>query len=177
LDWMWEMTAVTCVGVLVLGLVCGSDAGGGRPALVRDESRRRARGRLGLGLAVGVVAWLLVCTEAISLLTALEVRKSQAAVRAGDAHLALSRARAAAEIEPWAATPYLQLALVEQAVGDLGAAEHSIRSALQRDTRDWRLWVVAARIEAARGGRIEAEASLRRARTLNPRSPSLTATP
>ena len=59
-------------------------------------------------------------------------------------------ARAAAE-EPWAASPHLQLALVDEQQEALPAALVSVRSALDRDPGDWRSWLVAARLEAESG--------------------------
>ena len=47
----------------------------------------------------------------------------------------------------------------------------AIAEALDRSSRDWRLWLVAARIEARSGDIQGARASIRRAAALNPRSP------
>jgi Tfp pilus assembly protein PilF len=101
----------------------------------------------------------------------VEVRRSQADVRAGDLRLARSHAADAAKIEPWAATPYVQLALVDEAAGDLVSARAAIGKARQRDDLDWRTWWIAARIERRLGYDTAAARSLTRARTLNPRSP------
>jgi Tfp pilus assembly protein PilF len=84
---------------------------------------------------------------------------------------ALASARAAQRTAPWAASPRLQLALVEEASSDLDAARRAIRAAIQRDRSDWRLWLVAARIADERGDAAAAAADLRRATSLNPRSP------
>ena len=60
---------------------------------------------------------------------------------------ALDRAQAARSIQPWAASPYLQLALVQELGGRIDEAERSIETALANDRSDWRLWLVAARIQ------------------------------
>lgn len=133
--------------------------------------RTRSRARLAAGIGLLLAAWLVVCAQAIPLLSELKLRDSEAAVTRNDAEAALSDARAARALEPWAASPYLQLALVQEHVGDLEAARDSIRKAVARDSRDWRLWLVAARLETKLGLIPEARASLARAATLNPRSP------
>jgi Tfp pilus assembly protein PilF len=89
---------------------------------------------------------------------------------------ALSAARAARRLEPWAASPRLQLALVLEQDGDLDAARGQIQSAVERDPEDWRLWLVKSRLETKAGAPAVAAASYSRARALNPRSP-LFATP
>src|SRR5262249_35931637 len=162
-DWMWELTAVTLVGVFVLGLLTG-------PASTAAGAKSFAPGRLAVSLAA-VVAVAVVAAEAVSLLTDVEVRRSQADVRAGDLRLARSHAADAAKIEPWAGTPYVQLALVDEAAGDLVSARAAIGKAVQRDDLDWRTWWVAARIERRLGDGTAATRRLARERTLNPRSP------
>src|SRR5262249_52090381 len=124
-DWMWELTAVTLVGVFVLGLLTGPATAA--PAATAFEPRR-----LAVALAA-VVAGALVAAEAVSLLTDVEVRRSQADVRAGNLRLARSHAADAAKIEPWAATPYVQLALVDEAAGDLVSARGAIGQAIHHD--------------------------------------------
>jgi Flp pilus assembly protein TadD len=46
-----------------------------------------------------------------------------------------------------------------------------IGEAIDRDRTDWRLWLVSARIETEAGNITEARSDLRRAKSLNPRSP------
>ena len=82
---------------------------------------------------------------------------------------------AAAKIEPWAATPYLRLALAEEGAGDLASARRAIGGATRRDPSDWRLWLVAARIESRLGDPEASARSRARARFLNPRSPLVAA--
>ena len=84
---------------------------------------------------------------------------------------ALSAADEAHTLEPWAASPYLQLALLEEQSGDLRRLAARIGQAIDRDRSDWRLWLVSARIDVKAGFIGEARRSLARARALNPRSP------
>jgi O-Antigen ligase len=167
-DWMWEMTVVSIVGIALLGLLTG-------PATLARSGRERPRLRapwLRRSVRAGAVAvaLFLALGEAVSLLTRLHIEESQAAVRRGDGDRAGREALAARDLEPWAASPYLQVALVEEVGGNLGAARDWIEEALERDPADWRLWLVASRIHAKAGALPEARASFARARQLNPRS-------
>ena len=83
-------------------------------------------------------------------------------MRASDTDAALDRAAAAQALEPWAASPYLQLALVREAAGDLAGARAAIEDAIERDPLDWRLWLVRTRLETKDGAVAEARESLAR---------------
>jgi len=160
IDWMWELTAVTLVGVCTLGLLVGPvTPNGTRPA------RRLTR------VAAAAAAGAVVVAEAVALLAGIEVSESQAAARAGRLGPARAHAVAATRLEPWAGSPYLQLALVEESAGDLVAARRSIQAAIRRDRQDWRPWFAAARIEARLGDATAASRSYARARSLDRRSP------
>jgi Flp pilus assembly protein TadD len=117
------------------------------------------------------VALTLVAAEAVPLATQQKVRASQEALKEGNADSALAEARDARALQGWAASPHLQVALVQESRGRLRSARESIRMAIDRDRSDWRLWAVAARIEEASGSIAEARRSFDRARALNPRSP------
>ena len=172
-DWVWESTAVSVLAFAALALVSGSAAAAPAPlsAVEPDTRPRRMRGRFGLGVASLLVAWILILAQAIPLLAQREIADSQAAVERGDLGEAFSAAGAARDVQPWAATPYLQLALVSEEAGDLRRAGAWIDKAIERDSRDWRLWLVSARVETKLGRVAAAERSLRRAINLNPRSP------
>jgi hypothetical protein len=169
LDWMWELTVVSIVGFALLGLLAG--LGGAEPRRPPSSSRIP---RVAATASAAVVGLALIAGQAIALLSETRLDASQAAVRRGDTASALSDARAARDVEPWAASPYLQLALIDEAVGQLGGAEDRIRQAIHRDETDWRLWLTQARIQTKRGEIRAARKSLKRARELNPRSPIFT---
>jgi hypothetical protein len=172
IDWMWELTAVSVVGMVCLGLLTGpATAVPARPRVARDDERPPARRRFAVGAVALVLGWLVICAEAIPLLAQMKLNDSQEAVAGGDGEDALSDALAARALQPWAASPYLQLALVHEEMGELPAARDWIGEAIDRDSEDWRLWLVAARIETKAGSPEDAERSLRRAAELNPRSP------
>jgi O-antigen ligase/polysaccharide polymerase Wzy-like membrane protein len=164
IDWMWELPVVTLVGVACLAALVSAPHG---------TERARVRSRLRLAAVATVccaVALAVIAVEAVLLLAQLEVERSRAAVRRGDTSGALARALDAQHIAPWASSPYLQLALVNEQRGDLASARSWIRHALARDSEDWRLWLVSARIETEAGRIPAARRSLQRARELNPRS-------
>jgi hypothetical protein len=165
IDWMWELTAVSAVALASLALACG----GGEATTVRLRPAARA--------ALAVLALAVVLAEAGPLVTALETEASQAAARRGDLRAARSAALAARDVQPWAASPYLQLALVSELAGDLPAARSEIRGAIAHDEDDWRLWLVSARLAARSGAVADAEQALARARGLNPRSPLFSGNP
>ncbi len=158
IDWMWETTVVSLVGVGCLGLLVAR-------AAPREPAGPAVRA------ALGVVALAVVVLQAVPLLAALELDESRAAVRSGERRAAREHALRARDLEPWASSPYLQLALVGEESGDLATARARIREALRRDGSDWRLWLVAARLDTKAGAIADARRELARAAELNPRSP------
>ncbi len=168
IDWMWELTAVSAVAMFALGLLTGPATEPALAGLKAVETRRRVSPVL--RIVVAAVAFGLIVAEAIPLLSTMEVRRSQEAVVAGNLGEALDRAESARSIQPWAATPYLQLALVQEVGGRIDEANGSIEHALANDESDWRLWLVAARIQTKAGDIAAARQSLAKARELNPKS-------
>jgi tetratricopeptide (TPR) repeat protein len=163
-DWMWQLTAVSVVGVLCLGLLAGAGLRSG------SGGTRRARRPFPRAVVVAGALVVIAC-EALPLLTDAELRASQAAASIGDSAQARRHARAAVALEPWAVSPYVQLALVEEQDGRLRSAATAIHAALRHNERDWRSWLIAARIETKRGAIDKAKHSLMQAKQLNPRSP------
>ena len=83
----------------------------------------------------------------IALTTDAKLRASREAAADGDLALAADEARAAASIQPWAAAPRLQLALVLEE-NDPGAAQRALDEAIERAPEDWRLWYELTRMRA-----------------------------
>jgi hypothetical protein len=168
IDWMWELTAVSLVAVFTLGLLTGpatERALGGPPPVPA-----RRKGLPAVRVAASAIAFGFIVAEAIPLLATMEVRRSQDAVTSGNIVEALDRAESARSIQPWAASPYLQLALVEELGGRIPEARAAIETAISKDDDDWSLWLVAARIQTKAGAIAEARRSLARAKELNPKS-------
>lgn len=173
-DWVWEVAVLGVVAFAALALVSGSAAAPSEPLGVVDDDRpppRLWRRGFGIGIVGLLVAWALVFAQAIPLLAQNEINESETALGREDLDGAFASARAARDIQPWAATPYLQLALVSEEAGLVLQARQWISEAIERDSRDWRLWLVSARLETKLGQVAAAEQSLQRAVALNPRSP------
>jgi hypothetical protein len=173
-DWIWELTAVSVVGLATLALVSGRATDQYEP-LRRAEShvapQWATRHRFGLGVVTVLTAWLLIFAQAIPLLADREIARSQAAVDEHDLEEGIEAAEDARDIQPWASSPYLQLALVSESRGELPRARAWIEEAIERDSKDWQLWLVSARLETKLGNVAFARRSLLRAAELNPRSP------
>jgi Flp pilus assembly protein TadD len=120
-----------------------------------------------------VLAIVVVVAQAIPYLSQARIRESQSAAARGDLAGALASARGARQVQPWGPGPWLQLALVYELRGELEQARTAIERATHEDRDDWRLWLVAARLETKLGLIDEGRRSLRRAIRLNPRSPLL----
>jgi hypothetical protein len=171
IDWMWELTVVTVVGMALLGLLTGPATAAAHPPRLVEGAGRSTRRRFAIGIAALVCGWLVICAQAIPFLADLKISASQAAVRRGDLDNAFGEAVGARQLQPWAASPYLQIAQVQEAAGNYPAARVAIDSAIARNEDDWRLWLAKARIETLAGAIAEARESLSHAKELNPRSP------
>jgi O-antigen ligase len=170
IDWVWQITAIAGVAIVAMALVTAAEPP--RPKAVTASTERGERTiRFALGAAALACAWIVICAQAIPWLASIKLTESQAAVRRGDGDAAFNAAADAKRIQPWASSPYLQLALVDEASGHLAAARRWMRDATERDPDNWRLWLVTARLEAKAGDVAAATRTLRRAASLNPRSP------
>ena len=173
-DWMWELTVVSVVAFVALGLAVGPATAHVPRRPIADPGQHAPRSmftRYAAGAAVIIGGCLLICAIAIPLVAATKVRDSQRAVAREDYAAALEDALDARRIQPWASAAYLQAALVEERAGDYGAARRWIARAIRRDKHDWQLWYVASRIQTNDGAIRQAVRSFNRAKALNPRSP------
>jgi tetratricopeptide (TPR) repeat protein len=152
---MWELTIVGAVAFAALGAALS--ARGGRP-------------RVPLELAVLVVGCFALAAQLLPLAVRAQLDASRRAAATGDVESAIAHAAVARDLQPWAASPRVQLALVAEQGGDTAAATRAIEDALLRERRDWRLWLVAARLQTKEGDIPAARRSLLRARELNPRA-------
>lgn len=166
-DWIWELTLIGLIGAVCLGLLTGpATTGGGAPSAPARPGLKAA-GRLAV---VAVVACLVV-VEAVPWMVDRHLRASRDTLADGDPAAARTHAERARSVQPWAASPHLQLALVHEHEGELDEAREAIGEALDLEEENWRLWVVAARVEAAAGDLERARHRLSQARELHPRSP------
>jgi len=157
-DWYWQIPVLP-VALLLLAsvLVAGGEASGTERGMGRP-----ARGGLALLSLAAIVA------IAVPLASTTLVRQSQADIRAGQPAAALEAARNAQQVQPGAAAPRLQQALILEQQGNLAAAEAAALAATRREPTNWRVWFTLQRIEAAAGKAADAVRHYRRARSLSP---------
>ncbi len=179
LEWTWYLPATFVPALVAAGLLTGPAAlvAGPKPLAEAGNGANagtpsRSRAHFGLGVSTLLVAWAAVLAALALLLTETRLSDSREAVRDGDLPAAAQAARDAQTIQPWASEPRLQLALVEEAAGDLPAARQSVEQAIDRAYNDYRVWLVAARIEADQGDTRQAVFSFHRAALLT-RQPRL----
>jgi O-antigen ligase len=174
IDWMWELTVVGLVAVVALGMLVGHATSPSEPQPEPERvADRPARGRLrprAVRAVAVLVALAAILCIAVPMLAQQRLEESQAASQRGDVAQAVDAAQGAHSLQPWAASPYLQLALVEEQAGDLRQANRYVKDALERDSSDWSIWLVAARIQTKAGLIRQGRRSLRRAEALNRKS-------
>ncbi len=158
IDWMWQLPAVALVGVVALALALASRS---------SEQQLLLRTRLVLAGA----CLLVVVFELLPLTSALALHQSERAAGRTDPQAAASAALRAKALEPWAVSPLVQLALVDESVNRLGAAQAWIDRARRIDSTDWQVRLIAARIETKRGDVAAARRDLAALKTLYPRLP------
>jgi O-Antigen ligase len=162
-EWMWQIPVLPVAMLLLASLLVTAGmppAGAGGAPL-----------KLPLRVAFGLAAIVALAAIAVPFASTDLLRQSEAEVRAGRLPKALGDARTAQNVEPGAAGPRLQQALVLEAEGSPSAALRAVRGAVGREPANWRNWLVLSRIEAERGQAAAAVRAYRRARSLNPRSP------
>jgi hypothetical protein len=162
IDWMWEIPVAFAPVVIAAALLTGFAARPPRSAAAGSWPVWR--------IATLVAGGLAICASALVMLSEIKLDDSHDAVSDGDLSAAAQDAQDAVSLQPWAAEPRLQLALVEERAGDLPAARADLEDAIERADDDWRLWLVSARIETKEGRIADAQEALARARELNPRA-------
>ena len=173
IDWIWQLTVIPVVAIAALALLTGSATATATASEPVTAASRRRFGAIAARVGVAGVALCLVAAQAIPFLAQDDIRRSQQRFTTGDLAGARDAALSARSVQPWAASPHLQLALVDERRGDLPGARGAIAKAIARDRLDWRLWVTSSRIDTEAGLMTQARAKLDRAVELNPRSPLL----
>lgn len=167
IDWFWEIAATGAIFFLAGGALVAARCG--QLAQRRAEGNGRGEQRR-FGIAVGglAVAWIAALALIGPLLVDREIGASNDAVAAGNVAAAVEHADNARSIEPWAATPYLQLGLLAESQRDFAGAAGRLTQAIDREEGNWQLYYLRARIEYRGGDEAAARADLREARRLNP---------
>ena len=162
-DWLWQLPAVSLVGVSALALAHGPP--------VRERARRRP---WGVRAALASLVLLVLVLELVPLLAGHALAQSRRAAADGRPLAARDAALRAHALKPWATAPLQQLALLAESRGNLVEAQRWANEARRANADDWQVRLLAARIETRRGAIVAARADLRAARRLNPRSPLFT---
>ncbi|HLX33039.1 MAG TPA: O-antigen ligase family protein [Gaiellaceae bacterium] len=158
-DWVWQLGAVATAGVGMLAVALGA-----LPAKHRLLAFQGSRFVRPLAVAAAVAAIVL---QVPALAESIHLQNSQAADAAGQLTRATSEALAAKAAEPWAASPYVQLALINEQQVNYATARRYIGEAIRRSPLDWRLWLIATRLDTERGSIPAARRELAETRRLD----------
>jgi O-antigen ligase len=171
-DWFWEIAGLGAIFFLAAGVAVA-----GRCAQIAADPRRedqpREGRRYGLIVVSLVLAWIAAIALVGPLLVERELDASQDAAARGDFGAAVDHAGNARSIEPWAASPYVQLGLLAERQGDYAAAIEHFGNAIEREDRNWQWYYLRSRVERTAGEEAAARADLERARRLNPEAACL----
>ena len=162
-DWIWQVPVLPAAFLLLAAAVLAPRS--------RSPAPRSPLGSVAVRAGMIVGAVLCLAAIAVPLADASAVRQSQAAVRTGDQVRALADARTAARLEPSAAAPQLQLALVLELQRNVRGALIAARSATGDEPDNWSAWLVLSRLDAEARRPMASLVAYRRARALNPKSP------
>jgi hypothetical protein len=156
-DWTWQIPAVVAPAVICAALLTSS----AHPKLLTGGGRR-------LGVAMLVTGWIGLAAVCLVAIGELQLSRSHRAASAGHLESAIDRARDARAVEPWSGAPYTQLELLEERRHDYDQALAYLQAAEARDSSDWRLALIEARLQGRRGDHAAAYQALKRAHDLSP---------
>jgi len=175
-DWFWEIAALGSVFFLAAGALVAARCRQLAPA-GSDDGTSDGDGRFRFTVAALAVAWLTAIALIGPLLVEREIAASNDAIAAGEVANAVEHADTARSIEPWAASPYVQLGLLAEQQGDYATAAQRLTQAIDREDRNWQLHYLRSRVERAAGDDAAARADLEEARRLNPLEDCLSGKP
>lgn len=167
IDWFWEIAGVGAIFFLAAGALVAARCVQLAQARVQSNGQGD-RQRFGLTVAGLALAWIVALALIGPLLVDREIDSSNAASADGNVAAAVDHADTARSIEPWAATPYLQLGLLAENQGEFPLAAERMGEAIEREEGNWQLYYLRARIEHKAGEDGAARADLEEARRLNP---------
>jgi O-Antigen ligase len=167
IDWFWEIAGVGAIFFLSAGALVAARCSQLAQARA-DANGGGERRRFGLTVAGLGLAWIVALALIGPLLVDREIDTSNAAAAGGDLAAAVDHAETARSIEPWAASPYLQLGLLAESQKDYATAAQRLTEAIEREEGNWQLLYLRARIKHKAGEEAAAKFDLQEARRLNP---------
>jgi len=167
IDWFWEIAAVGAIFFLATGALVAARCGQLAALRAQGDGHGEQR-RFGLTVAGLAVAWVAALALVGPLLVDREIDSSNSAAAAGNLPVAVDHADTARSIEPWAATPYLQLGLLAESQSDYATATTRLTQAIEREDHNWQLYYLRARVQHEAGDEAAAKADLAEAQRLNP---------
>jgi O-antigen ligase len=169
IDWFWEIPAFGAFFLLAAGVTVAARCAQLAPAGIPGESGRGDdERRFGVTVAGLAVAWIAAIALIGPLLVERELTASRSAAGGGNFGSAVEHAGTARSIEPFAASPYVQLGLLAELQRDYPTARERLSQAISRQDLDWQLYYLRSRVEHEAGEAAAARADLKRARELNP---------
>ena len=167
-DWFWEIPGLGAVFFLAAGVLVAA-----RCAQLQADRPQPREGAYGMVVGGLAIAWVAAIALIGPLLVDREIEASQNAAAAGNIASAVDHAETARSIEPFAASPYVQLGLLAELQGDYETAEERLSQAISREDQNWQLYDLRSRVRRKAGDIAGAGADLNRAQELNPRAPEL----
>ncbi len=168
IDWFWEIAAFGAVFILAAGVTVAARCAQLASDRASGGNGRRGEYRFGLTVAGLAIAWIAAIALIGPLLVERELDASRNAAAGSDLASAVDHADTARSIEPFAASPYVQLGLLAELQRDYPTAKERFSQAISRQDLDWQLYYLRSRVEHEAGEESAARADLRRARQLNP---------
>ena len=168
IDWFWEIAAAGAIFFLASGALVAARCAQLASARAAADGQAGQRRRFGLTVAGLALVWIVALALIGPLLVDREIDASNSAAAEGNLASAVNHAETARSIEPWAATPYVQLGLLAESQGDYATAAGRLGQAIDREEDNWQLYYLRARIEHRAGNDGAARADLAEAERLNP---------
>jgi O-Antigen ligase len=163
IDWFWEIAALGAVFFLAAGVLVAA-----RCAQLARAPRAGGEGTFGLVVGGLAIAWISAIALVGPLLVDHEIKASQSSAGNGDLTSAFNHAKTARSIEPFAASPYVQLGLLYELQRDYPSAIARLSEAIEHEERNWQLYYLRSRVAHEGGDDAQARADLEHARRLNP---------
>jgi len=172
LDWFWEIAAMGAIFFLAAGVMVAVRCAQLAPSQV-TQGERTSRRRYGLAIAGLAAAWIAAIALVGPLLVDREIKTSQRTAASGDIASAVSHADTARSIEPWAASPYVQLGLLAEVQGDYPSAIANFTDAIEREEENWQWYYLRSKARHNAGETAAGQRDLERAQELNPEASCL----